>query len=79
MSSHAIRSTLCLYKTCGDYIIGRLVLKEEVPSIISPYHDSWYGGHATIDKTAAKNPQSSFYWLTLFKYVHKYVRVCDCC
>ena len=48
-------------------------------SIISHFDDKPSGRHASGDKTATKILQAGFYWPTLFKDVHAYVRACDRC
>ena len=42
-------------------------------------HDSPYGGHHAGERTAAKVLQPGFYWPTLFKDAHRYVKHCDAC
>jgi len=53
--------------------------EEEITSIISQCHDIPSGKHASGDKTAPKILQASFYWPTIFKDIHAYVRACDYC
>jgi len=62
-----------LYNDFGDRIIRRCVPEEGTNSIISHCYDLPYGGHASVDKTAAKILRAGFYWPSLFKDVHKHV------
>jgi len=55
------------------------VLEEAITFIISHCLDKPSGRHASGDKTAAKILQADFYWPTLFKDVHAYVRAYDRC
>jgi len=47
--------------------------------VISHCHDSPCGRHASSSKTVAKVLQAGFFWPSLFKDVHTYVRACDYC
>jgi len=51
------------------------VPERETNSIISHCHDLACGGHASIDKIAAKVLKVGSYWPTLSKDVHKHVRI----
>jgi len=53
------------------------VFEDEITSIVSHYHDM--PSYASGGKTAAKILQVGFYWLTIFKDFHAYVRACGCC
>ena len=68
-----------LLKYCADQIIRKCFPKEEQQRILSPCHESAYGGHFSSQKTAMKVLQSGFYWPSLFKEVHQMCRVCDRC
>ncbi|XP_060177712.1 uncharacterized protein LOC132607635 [Lycium barbarum] len=68
-----------LYRVGTDQLIRRCVPEEEVPAILEKCHSSPYGGHHAGDRTAAKVLQSGFYWPTLFKDAHEFVRACDSC
>ena len=68
-----------LYKLCKDGIIRRCLPEGEIQGVISHCHDSPCGGHASTSKTAAKVLQAGFFWPSLFKDVHAYVRACDRC
>ena len=65
-----------LYKLCKDDIYRRC-LPKEIQSVISHYHDSPCGAHASTSKTAANVLQVGIFWPSLFKDVHTYVRSFD--
>ena len=68
-----------LYKKGVDGIIRRCVPEHEHQEIIKDCHASPYGGHHAGDRTAAKVLQSGFYWPTLFKDCHEFVKYSDKC
>jgi len=68
-----------LFKLCKDGIYRCCLPQEEVQSVIFHRHDSACGGHASASKTAAKVLQAGFFWPSLFKDVHIYIRSCDRC
>lgn len=68
-----------LYRRGADQIIRRCVPNEEIPQILERCHSSAYAGHFGSSKTAAKVLQSGFYWPSLFKDAHEFVKHCDQC
>ncbi|KAJ9562184.1 hypothetical protein OSB04_007344 [Centaurea solstitialis] len=68
-----------LFKICADQIIRRCIPKEEVTSIIHHCHSGPCGGHFGGQRTAIKILQSGFYWPTLHKDCHDFVKRCDEC
>ena len=68
-----------LFKQCADKMIRRCIPYSEVHSILTECHSSAYGGHYGSERTAAKVLQSGFYWPTLFKDAHQFVKTCDRC
>jgi len=50
-----------LFKLCKDDIYRHCFLEKEVQSVISHYHDSPCGGHASTSKTTAKVLQEGFF------------------
>ena len=68
-----------LYKHCADQIIRRCVLETEVKDILVHCHTLECGGHHGASRTAAKVLQCGFYWPTLFKDAHLFVKSCDKC
>jgi hypothetical protein len=68
-----------LYRHGPDGMIRKCVPDHEMNAILRACHDGPYGGHHGGDRTAAKMLQSGFYWPTLFKDAHNYVKNCDAC
>ena len=68
-----------LYKQGADQILRRCVPKEEVQGILHHCHTAPYGGHFGGLRTAAKVLQTGYFWPTLFKDSHEFVRTCDRC
>ena len=67
------------YKRCGDGLIRRCILAEEVTDILTHCHSLECGGHASSAKTAVKMLQSGFFWLSLFKDAREFILKCDRC
>jgi hypothetical protein len=76
-SSYFVLDDPFLFKIGGDGLLRRYVSREESKSILWHCHNSLYGGHFNGERTAAKVLQSSFYWPTIFKDAHIYVKQCD--
>ena len=68
-----------LYKRCGDGLIRRCVLDDEILGVLMHCHLLECGGHACSIKTAAKVLQSGFFWPSLFKDAREFVLKCDRC
>jgi hypothetical protein len=68
-----------LYRHELDGMIRKCVPDHEMHAILRACHDGPYGGHHGGDRTAAKVLQSGFYWPTLFKDAHNYIKNCDAC
>ena len=68
-----------LFKRCSDQVIRRCIPEEEIHDILLHCHSSLYGGHFGATRTAAKVLQSGFYWPTLFRDCHEFVKRCDRC
>jgi hypothetical protein len=68
-----------LFRRCNDGIYRRCVTKEEGQDILSKCHDSTYGGHLATSRTIARVLQSGFFWPSMFKDAHYYVKHCDSC
>lgn len=63
-----------LYRRGLDGVLRRCVMEDEVPSILSACHDSACGGHFSGQLTGQKILRAGYYWPTLFKDAHTYVR-----
>jgi hypothetical protein len=68
-----------LFRRCADGIIRRCISHDEVPTILEACHTSQVGGHHAGNRTARKVLQSGYYWPTIFRDAHDYVRRCDQC
>lgn len=68
-----------LFKVCGDQVIRRCVPMDEVNSILQHCHSKEVGGHFGPNRTAYKVLQCGFYWPTIFKDAHEFVKACDNC
>ena len=51
----------------------------EVPDILTSCHDSACGGHFSGQLTGQKILRAGYFWPTMFKDSHAYVRKCDAC
>ncbi|CAM8923482.1 unnamed protein product [Rhodiola kirilowii] len=68
-----------LYRLCEDEIYRTCVAEEEMRNILYHCHSSHYGGHGSGAKMTSKVLQSGFYWPTLFRDAHNFVKACDQC
>jgi len=68
-----------LFRRGSDGILRRCVSKTEVEAILIACHDSACGGHFSGQLTGQKILRAGYFWPTLFKDAHDYVRKCDAC
>ena len=68
-----------LWKHCADLLIRRCVPDHDFHSILSYCHTYHVGGHHGSKRTALKVLECGFYWPTLFKDAHEFVKACDSC
>ena len=68
-----------LYRRGVDQVLRRCVEPSEIPAILSACHDSACGGHFSGTLTGQKVLQAGYYWPTLFRDCHDYVKRCDAC
>ena len=68
-----------LFRKGADGILRRCVSEAEVPDILTSCHDSACGGHFSRQLTGQKILRAGYFWPTLFKKSHAYVRKCDAC
>ncbi|XP_072084529.1 uncharacterized protein [Arachis hypogaea] len=66
-----------LFKRCPDGMIRRSIPESEMRNILWHCHESAYGGHFGLERTAAKVLQSRFYWPTIFKDAREFVNQCN--
>ncbi|XP_070045884.1 uncharacterized protein [Nicotiana tomentosiformis] len=63
----------------SDNMIRRCILEKDQPSVLQACHSSPYGGHFGGIQTSTKMLESGFYWPTLFKDAHAWVKSFDEC
>ncbi|XP_075106826.1 uncharacterized protein LOC142179840 [Nicotiana tabacum] len=68
-----------LYRQCADLLMRRCILEKEVELVLYDYYASPYGGYHGHYWIAANVLQSGFFWPTLFKDAHAFVKKYDQC
>lgn len=68
-----------LFKQNYDSILLRCLEKPEAQKVLQELHDGPARGHFGADTTAHKVIHAGYYWPTLFRYAHEYVRKCFNC
>eukprot|EP00253_Pinus_taeda_P033132 PITA_33132 len=68
-----------LFKRNYDSVLLRCLKKTESEKVLQKLHDGPAGGHYAGDATAHKILRAGYYWPTLFKDSHSYVRKCKIC
>eukprot|EP00253_Pinus_taeda_P024999 PITA_24999 len=68
-----------LFKINYDSVLLRCLEKSEAEKVLQELHDGPAGGHYAGDATAHKILRAGYYWPTLFKDSHSYVRKCQVC
>eukprot|EP00253_Pinus_taeda_P025632 PITA_25632 len=68
-----------LFKKNYDSILLRCLEKIEAQKVLQELHDGPAGGHFGADTTAHKIIHAGYYWPTLFRDTHEYVRKCLNC
>jgi len=66
-----------LFRINYDSVLLRCLEKAEAEKVLQELHDGPAGGHYVKDATAHKILLASYYWPTLFKDAHNYVRKCQ--
>ena len=62
-----------------DGVFLRCLDQEDASKVVKELHDGPTRGNFVGDTTAHKICRARYYWPTLFKYSHAYVRKCDTC
>lgn len=65
-----------LFKRNYDSILLRCLEKPEAQKVLQELHDGPAGGHFGADTIAHKVIHAGYYWPTLFRDAHEYVRKC---
>nr|GEU39646.1 reverse transcriptase domain-containing protein [Tanacetum cinerariifolium] len=68
-----------LFKICADQVIRRCVHGKEALDILEAYRNGPTGGHHGANLTAKKIFDSGFFWPTISKDAHEFVKNCDSC
>ena len=66
-----------LFRRGADGLLRRCVSKVKVPSILEACHYSACGGHFSGQLTSQKTLRAEYFWPTLFKDSHDYVKRYD--
>jgi hypothetical protein len=68
-----------LFRRGTDGVLRRCVAATEVPAILEACHDIACGGHFLEQFTGQKILRAGYFWPSLFRDAHAYVRKCDVC
>ena len=68
-----------LFRKKADGVLLRCLEKEESDLVLTQLHDGPAGGHFGGDTTAHKILRARYFWPTLFKDAHAFVRRCQDC
>nr|GFC59135.1 reverse transcriptase domain-containing protein [Tanacetum cinerariifolium] len=64
---------------CADQVIRRCVHGKEAIDILEACHNGPTGGHHGANLTAKKIFDAGFFWPTIYKDAHEFVKNCDWC
>ena len=78
-ASHYIWDAPYLFRVGADRVLRRCVSREEGLDILRHCHEGLTGGHHGPSYTAKKVFDSGFFWPTVFKDAHEFVKSCDAC
>nr|GEW33211.1 reverse transcriptase domain-containing protein [Tanacetum cinerariifolium] len=68
-----------LFKICTDQVIRRCVHGKEALDILVAFHNGPTEGHHGANLTAKKVFDAGFFWPTIYKDAHEFVKNCDSC
>nr|GEW00646.1 reverse transcriptase domain-containing protein [Tanacetum cinerariifolium] len=68
-----------LFKICADQVIRRYVHGKEALDILEACHNGPTGGHHGANLIVKKVFDSRFFWPTIYKDAHEFVKNCDSC
>nr|GEV69804.1 reverse transcriptase domain-containing protein [Tanacetum cinerariifolium] len=66
-----------LFKICTDQVIRRCVHGKEALNILEACHNRPTGGHHDANLTAKKVFDAGFFWPTIYKDAHEFVKNCE--
>nr|GEU77482.1 reverse transcriptase domain-containing protein [Tanacetum cinerariifolium] len=76
---HYFWDDLFLFKICADQVIWQCVHGKEALDILVAWHNGPTGGHHGANLTAKKIFDFGFFWPTIYKDAHEFVKNCDLC
>nr|GEX78937.1 reverse transcriptase domain-containing protein [Tanacetum cinerariifolium] len=68
-----------LFKIYADQVIRRCVHGKEALDVLEACHNGPTGGHHGANLTAKKVFDAGFFWPTIYKDAHEFVKNCDSC
>lgn len=68
-----------IFRINYDYVLLRWIEKAEAEKVLQELHNGPVAGHYVGDVIAHKILRACYYWPTLFKDAHNYVRKCQVC
>nr|GEZ14922.1 reverse transcriptase domain-containing protein [Tanacetum cinerariifolium] len=68
-----------LFKICADQVIRRCVHDKEALDILKACHNRPTRGHHGANLSAKKVFDAGFFWPTIYKDAHEFVKNCDSC
>ena len=68
-----------LFKIGPDQVIRRCIPDQEIPKLLAHCHSYACGGHFSAKKTGHRVLESGFFWPTIFKDAHVFVKSCVRC
>nr|GFB71694.1 reverse transcriptase domain-containing protein [Tanacetum cinerariifolium] len=68
-----------LFKICADQVIRRCVYGKEALDILVACHNGPTGAHHGANLTAKKIFDAGFFWPTIYKDAHEFVKNCNSC
>nr|GEZ47054.1 reverse transcriptase domain-containing protein [Tanacetum cinerariifolium] len=68
-----------LFKIYADQVIRRCLHGKEALDILEACHNGPIGGHHGVNLTAKNVFDAGFFWPTIYKDVHEFVKNCDSC
>jgi hypothetical protein len=68
-----------MYRVGQDNRMCRCLTTSKAQIVLKELHEGVSGGHFTVDITAKKILDASYWWPTIFKDIHEFCKSCDNC
>ncbi|CAM6093914.1 unnamed protein product [Calypogeia fissa] len=68
-----------LYKQTPDQRLKRCLEKHEIQTVIQAMHEEEVGGHYALNNTVKKIQNAGYWWPTMFRDTHTFIKACDPC